>query len=162
MRLPALTKLYNEAATLCERLFQEHTAAPKDVGFLTRRLKEAEAEHRLMLRRLESVKVSPWEGYKEPGRREQEIARYERLAAEYKERADYYRAEIEALGGVQFSPETIKKGDVIFRIKDREAWNVVRVNKLSVTARATIGGMEFEFKIPYPEIRHVVKAGDGN
>ena len=123
----------------------------RSLGFLQRRLEEAEAELRKMERRLAG------EGYIN-GNKPPEGAELERvrgLLAEAEEQADHWRGIIEARGGVQFSRENVRKGDLV---KGRRDWErVVRVNPKTVSTESLTltmaNGEPWPGKLPYAEIR---------
>jgi hypothetical protein len=133
---------YEQRAAAAER-----NAAPKDVGFMNRRLEESEAGLRDIERKLsENVDWSI------PRNAEWRL-RLEALRTEHTDRIAYWRDQIEQAGGVKFSRETIKKGDYVFRLKDKRPFLVLRVNAKTVTAQSTQPGCSwFEPKIPYAEI----------
>lgn len=116
----------------------EHSMDKKnDVAFAKRRLDEAKADKRRYQRALES---SP------------DSKRWQNLFEQVEDKIAYWEQQIEELGGIQFSPENVKKGQQLFY---RHGWYpVVRVNKKSVTVGNWHGG-KGTWKVPYEEIRQV-------
>lgn len=138
-------------------------ASDKSVGFMARRLKEAEAEVRRMERMFAKPRDSDY--YKDPAN-QPAIEQWERNARLYlqeqQEKVAYWRAEIEAAGGIQHAPKpekpAIKKGDYVFRDRG-DAYEVLRVNPTTVTGQSlTPGCSYFKPRIPFAEIKHVVTA----
>ena len=131
--------------------------AEKPLGFIQRRLEEAEKDVRKMTRRLAG---DDWpSGYdKVPEGAELERTRGFLAAAE--EKAAYWRGLIEARGGVRFSRENVRKGDVV-AYSGKRLGRVVRVNPKTVSVedlRVMMGDRGWPGKVPYAEIREVVPA----
>jgi len=131
--------------------------AEKPLGFIQRRLEEAERDIRKMKRRLAG---DDWaSGYdKPPEGAELERTRGSLAAAE--EKAAYWRGLIEARGGVRFSRENVKKGDVI-AYSGKRLGRVVRVNPKTVSVedlRLMMGDRGWPGKVAYAEIAEVVPA----
>jgi hypothetical protein len=121
-----------------------HTA-----GFCQRRIKEATADLHKVERYLERPDREPvndddkWNVCTGEWRADL-VAR----KAEYEERIAYWQAEIEQLGGVQFSKATIVKGDAV---KIRGRWRrVVRANAKTVSVET---GYSWTDTCPYAEIQ---------
>jgi hypothetical protein len=118
----------------------EHTRA-----FIQNRIDEVEALLRDVQRKIERYEP-------EPGQR----AYVEHLAtmkAEYEDRLGYWRGEMEASGGVSYSRETVKPGDLVL-IRGR--WEpVVRANAKTVSVPFWIGEKQasWTLKYSYAEIR---------
>lgn len=138
-------------------------ASDKSVGFMARRLKEAEAEVRRMERTFAKPRDSDY--YQDPAN-QPAIEQWERNARLYlreqQEKAAYWRAEIEAAGGIPNAPSpekpAIKKGDYVFRDRG-DAYEVLRVNSTTVTGQSlTPGCSYYKPRIPFAEIKRVVTA----
>jgi len=116
------------------------------VGFCQRRIEEAEAEIRRQERELEEAHQRDPLGV---GSSYQEALRV-RIDWQTQKR-DYFAVERDALGGVTFSKETVKPGDVI---KHRGMVSkVIRANAKTVTIETQFGG---SWRVPYAEITEVV------
>jgi hypothetical protein len=153
-------RMHNALSTACEETKKaeywrgragsaSEKAGERSIAFMDRRLKEAEANLRDVQRKLDGT----WNVLAEPATGEWKI-RLEQLQAEYSEQVDYWKAEIDAAGGIQFSgkarPEegqtSIRKGDLI---RSQHGWVIVdRVNPTSVSV--TVYGCSL--KVPYSEI----------
>ena len=121
------------------------------LAFCVRRAEEAEAE----ARRFERSLSEPWARVNEVER-----ARYEGLLADARERAAYWRGLIEAKGGVPFSRENLKPGDVV-TIR-REQWRVLRLNPktvrvVSLRTERHEPAQRWVMSYPYAEVREVRK-----
>lgn len=124
------------------------TASQKQLsnrGFLARRIKECEKELRDIGRALERAQAGPEEG------REAWMERLCDRAEVHEDKLGFYRECLSALGGVQHSRATIKRGD---RIKDRFGWLVVvRANPTTVSGKYTEQPLVgWDCKVPYAEI----------
>lgn len=117
------------------------------VGFIQRRIEEVSAELRGFERYLDPA-YRNYDG--KPLLPGPERDRYERLAAEYRDRLSYWQAEMETAGGVKFGPDTIKVGD---RVKTRGRWlEVTRVNAKTVSTINRNITPAWPGKTPYAEI----------
>jgi hypothetical protein len=150
-------------------------AEDKDVAFMHRRLKEAEAERRVCQRHLDRVSNPEYNPSIAPSihpqwgdeKRQAAILRYTNLVAEYQEKADYWRQQIEAAGagtitkGISeadaWKKAAIKKGDYI--MSDRHFYQVLRVNAQSVTGQCLTPNLsDYKPRIPYAEIEQHITA----
>jgi hypothetical protein len=140
------------------------TAADKDVPFMARRLKEAEARLRDIERKQANANA-PDALYRTGCTTEQSLTNWKNrlhvFHQEESEQVEYWKAQIEAAGGIQFEePEMkgrIKKGDFIWKDKDRDPYQVIRVNPTTVTAQCLVPGCSyFKPRIAYSDITKVV------
>lgn len=116
------------------------------VAFMSRRLKEAEAELRRVLRKLGSdAQWSP-----------ENRLKIETLRDEYQEKVNYWQAQIVAKSGVQYTKQNVAKGD---RVRYRGTWyEVARVNAQTVTVCGWLGIPHVTWKVAYAAIEAHEKA----
>lgn len=126
----------------------QRTAAPKSLAFMQRRLEEAKASLRDVERKLEQARAGghvEWE------------ARLLLRQSEEQKAITYWEEQIAAAGGVHYSKENVKVGDLIMRAKRGGSVHVVtRVNPKSVSVEEKIGGYTWKHTIPYAEIKDLI------
>lgn len=143
----------------------------QDKGFVMRRIKERESD----IRKLQKI-VTTYEGYVnayEAGKTPKDrygspitmdaeccascLEEYlDRLEAKLDE-LGFYQDCLDALGGVQFSPDNIKPGYIV-RFRGRSVGEVVSVGPKNATIRETVNGFTWTPAVPYAEIDAVIKA----
>jgi hypothetical protein len=142
-------------------------AADKDVGFMHRRLREAEAELRKVERNMADHKYGGW-----PGATAEQLTawklRLENAHQEYSERVTYWKQQITDTGAGEIKEDglserdmakkaSIHKDDYIY--SDRAWYQVIRVNAKTVTAQCLIRGCDnYKPKIVFAEIEKVITA----
>jgi hypothetical protein len=142
----------NMAATAARTASQAKLTRP---DFLDRRITEAETELRELTRRMDRIN-SP-EYLAEHGDNPDLAPYAERLEQRFEEVADklnFYKAKLEGIGGIAYTPENIKPGAVV---KIRRSWcKVVRANPKTVSVVIVDGPcVGWKFKYPYAEIQEL-------
>ena len=135
--------------------------AERPIGFMQRRLEDAETEQRKASRNLQDIRDREARGAQTSVPYTERIEHMEGVLDEATERADYWRGLIEAKGGVQFSRDSVAKGDVVVYRNGSGFGKVVRVNAKTVSVedlRLMMGDRGWPGKVPYAEIREVVPA----
>lgn len=139
-------------------------AGPRDVGFMHRRLKEAEAELRLIRRNLAADR-SRWRSTPEAIQTWE--ARMKLREEEYVGRVAYWKEQIEASGAGEVKnglseadtnkKNSLKKGD--YFLWERSWYQVLRINPQTVTGKSVAAYLNFyNPRIPYAEIEQIVTA----
>jgi hypothetical protein len=142
-------------------------AEDRDPAFMHRRLKESEALVRKIQRNL--AKIEEGCRYSTPEQLATWKSRCENLLQEHTERVAYWKEQIAASGAGEVKDglseadnakkSSIKKTDFIYR--DRGWWQVIRVNRKTVTAQCLTPGCEhYKPQIPFAEIEKVMTAED--
>lgn len=137
-----------------------------DTAFMHRRLREAEAELRRFRRTLADTERNPYGKYSAEVI-ERERQRYGTLIAEYTERVEYWKSQIEASGAGAVTEglserdaamkASLKKGDFI--VSDQAWWEVLRINAKTVTAQCLVSGCaHFKPRLAYSEIEKRLSA----
>jgi superfamily I DNA/RNA helicase len=113
-------------------------------GFASSRVEEAEAEQRRFQRELARLPASDSQAVK--NRRLWLQGEIERQRT----KADYWRQEIKAAGGIKFDRRNVQKGDFV---SYRGSWYpVVRANEKTVTLGNWLGIAKFTYPVPWAEI----------
>jgi len=149
-------------AQQAERLRKESAATP-DRGFCERRIKEARHDIKALrnnlayydgiAKRVESGEMTAW-GNGEPvsiERIEETIARAEMQLAQAMGKEAYYTEMLEAQGGLIYSRENVRAGDMV-KIRRYGWYTVIRANPKSVTVDT---GHGYSLKFTYGEIDEV-------
>ena len=134
----------------------ERAAAPRDIGFMQRRKEDAATK----LRDIER-KIARRDTYPDTPEHAAWLVRLDALHAEHTEEIAYWSAQIEAAGGIPYSKETVKKGDLFHRRRGgwgTTVWQVVRANPKTVSAVSA--HTPFPLSIPYAEIAAIVGHSD--
>lgn len=139
-------KQFAHKSEACAAALEQQT----DPHFCQRRINEAEAGIRKCEKELLWCKVRT----SDP----ESVDHWQKWLGRYTEQRDFWRARLDAAGGLPVSREDIKKGDRIQYRRDDDFCEVVKVNKKTVTARVPAGRQMWEMNIPISDIIAVQKA----
>ena len=130
------------------KIAEKKASGDHSVAFISRRIEEAKTQIRSYDRLIQEAKTVNNQTW---------LKRLELLKEEQQEKLTYWEQELSNAGGIQYSPENINKGDMI-NYRKYGWYEVIRVNKKTVTIKGWLGVDSMTWKAPYAEITGHKKA----